>query len=194
MHMAKRPLLIMLFLLGTAGLSAQVTFTAHLTAEREGQGRVRLHQASDLEKRVNGQAEKKTETAAVPAPPATKNTQPADAVPASPVAKKEADSTTHVEATRTTVRKQKATGYRIQIFTGGNSRADRQAAEQSGRTCREAFPELTAYTHFLSPRWVCRVGDFATQQEAAEYAAKIREKNLFREVSIVKSVVWLPEK
>lgn len=190
--MAKRPPLVTLLFLVATGLPAQVTFTAHLTAEQEGQGRIKIHQSPELERRVNGQTPSTTVEKAAPPPQAGTHGIPAASTTSTTPGAKKGTDTTALSSARPATRRRKATGYRIQIYTGGNSRADRQAAEQSGRTCQKAFPELTAYTHFLSPRWVCRVGDFATQQEATEYARKIRDEKLFREVSIVKSTVWLP--
>lgn len=190
--MMKHSLLLSLFFLANTGLSAQKTFTEHLTADKAGQGRVRVYQSAEVEAVVNGTKDGKT-TATLTKPQAGKAHK--DTLPASKTAtgvKTASPADTPGAATRTAKRRRKANGFRIQIYTGGNSRADRVAAERAGRTCREAFPELAAYTHFLSPRWVCRVGDFATQQEASEYASKLRQEGSFREVRVVKSVVWLP--
>lgn len=86
----------------------------------------------------------------------------------------------------------KARGFRICIFTGGNSRADRQRALEMGRKCREKFPELAAYTSFSAPRWVTHVGDFRTRAEAQKYVSRIRRARLSYEVRIVGSEVNLP--
>ena len=80
-------------------------------------------------------------------------------------------------------------GFRIQIFTGGNSRADKQAAIQAQQKCRAAFPELATYVHFLSPHWVCRVGDFAKREDAQRYVSRLRGRGL--EARIVRSNVIL---
>ena len=84
-----------------------------------------------------------------------------------------------------------ATGFRIQVYTGGNSRNDKAKAQQLQMRCRQAFPELSAYVHFISPHWVCRVGDFKDRNEAQRYASQIRRKKLSYEVRIVKSTVLL---
>lgn len=86
----------------------------------------------------------------------------------------------------------KARGFRICIFTGGNSRADRQRALEMGRKCRDKFPELAAYTSFSAPRWVTHVGDFRTRAEAQKYVSRIRRARLSYEVRIVGSEVNLP--
>ena len=43
----------------------------------------------------------------------------------------------------------------------------------------------------ISPRWICRVGDFKTHEEAEQYAAKIRAAHLSNEVRIVRCEVLL---
>lgn len=94
-----------------------------------------------------------------------------------------------MEVRRSYVRR-KGAGYRIQIFTGGNSRTDRIRANRMGGLCRSYFPELSVYTHFESPRWICRVGDFKTAEDARVYVRKMRNLKVFKELRIVRSVVW----
>lgn len=86
----------------------------------------------------------------------------------------------------------KVRGFRICIFTGGNSRADKQKAIQMGRKCREKFAELAVYPSFEAPRWVTHVGDFKTRQEAQKYVTKIRRAHFTYEVRIVASEVNVP--
>lgn len=68
----------------------------------------------------------------------------------------------------------KATGYRIQVFSGGNTRSDRTRCEQIGARIKSAFPDLPVYVHFYSPSWKCRVGNFTDQSEAQSYLKRIR--------------------
>lgn len=86
----------------------------------------------------------------------------------------------------------KARGYRICIFTGGNSRADKQKAIDMGNKCRAKFPELASYPSFEAPRWVTHVGDFKTREEAQKYVARIRRTHISYEVRIVRSEVNIP--
>lgn len=86
----------------------------------------------------------------------------------------------------------KAQGYRICIFTGGNSRADKNKAIQMGNKCRAKFGELAVYPSFIAPRWVTYVGDFRTHQEAQKYVALIRRARISYEVRVVRSEVNLP--
>lgn len=87
--------------------------------------------------------------------------------------------------------KRKAHGFRVQVYTGGNSRQDRIEASRIENKCKNAFPEVSVYRQFVSPRWICRVGDFKTYEEAAEYLNKIKELHISKEVRIVKCVVYL---
>lgn len=86
----------------------------------------------------------------------------------------------------------KARGFRICIFTGGNSRADKIKAIQMGNKCREKFRELAVYPSFEAPRWVTHVGDFKTRQEAQKYVVRIRRAHISYEVRIVASEVNIP--
>ncbi|MBR7028247.1 MAG: hypothetical protein IKI05_02410 [Bacteroidaceae bacterium] len=85
-------------------------------------------------------------------------------------------------------------GYRIQIFTGGNSRQDRQRAEWLGERVHQYFPELSAYSHFVCPRWTCRVGDFETPEQASRFVSLILRSKISVEARVVKCMVWLPKK
>lgn len=86
----------------------------------------------------------------------------------------------------------KARGYRICIFTGGNSRTDKQKAIEMGNKCKAKFPELASYPSFEAPRWVTHVGDFKTREEASKYVSKIRRTRITYEVRIVASEVNIP--
>lgn len=76
-------------------------------------------------------------------------------------------------------------GFRVQVFTGGNDRASKRAAMQMSVAVQRAFPELSTYVHFESPRWICRVGDFVSRNEALRYARRIRQKRLSAEAAVV---------
>ena len=82
----------------------------------------------------------------------------------------------------------KVTGYRVQAFTGGNTRSDRQAAENVGNAIKRQFPEQPIYVHFYSPRWICRVGNFRTYEEAHAMLMEIREMG-YKQASIVKGKI-----
>jgi DNA mismatch repair ATPase MutL len=82
----------------------------------------------------------------------------------------------------------KVTGYRIQAFAGGNSRNDREQAQDIGKSIKKEFPELPVYVHFYSPRWICRVGNFRDLSEAQNYLKKIREMG-YKSACLVKGKI-----
>ena len=82
----------------------------------------------------------------------------------------------------------KVMGYRVQAFAGGNKRNDRQAAEHVGNAIKRRFPEQPIYVHFYSPRWICRVGNFRTYEEAHAMLVEIREMG-YKQASIVKGKI-----
>ena len=82
----------------------------------------------------------------------------------------------------------KVTGYRVQAFTGGNTRKDRQHAEAVGNAIKHRFPDQPIYVHFYSPRWICRVGNFRTYEEAHAMLQEIREMG-YKQASIVKGKI-----
>ncbi|MBQ9499704.1 MAG: SPOR domain-containing protein [Bacteroidaceae bacterium] len=89
----------------------------------------------------------------------------------------------------TTVKKQ---GYRVQVYVGNNTRASKNEASRIASDVRNKFPELTVYAMFNPPRWLCRVGDFRTIEEAHAAMREIRKQGNFREVSVVKDQIVLP--
>ena len=69
----------------------------------------------------------------------------------------------------------KTTGFRIQVFSGGNSRTDRQKAEKAGTDMKRYFPNEPVYVHFYSPSWKCRMGNYRTQEEARVVLAQVKK-------------------
>ena len=61
-----------------------------------------------------------------------------------------------------------------------------------GSRIKEYFPELSVYTSFHSPRWLCRVGDFRSIEEADAMMRQLRATGVFKEVSIVKEQINIP--
>ncbi len=80
-------------------------------------------------------------------------------------------------------------GYRIQVYSGDNTRKGKAEAAAMAGKVRQNFSDLPVYTHFVSPHWICRVGDFRTYEEANEYFRQLRETGLFPEAVIVRSKV-----
>ena len=83
-------------------------------------------------------------------------------------------------------------GYRIQIFTGANSREDKEKALKLQRRSEDLFPDMKSYCSFISPRWVVRIGDFSTREEAMLRITEVRESGLSKEVRLVRCKVQIP--
>lgn len=83
----------------------------------------------------------------------------------------------------------KSFGYRIQIYAGNNSRIARNEAYGMASRAKEYFPDLKVYTSFTPPRWLCRVGDFRSIEEADAMMRQLKKTGVFKEASIVKEQV-----
>lgn len=166
-----------------ASMSAQTAYTDYLRKPVAGKGTVTIVQDAEIEALVNNLSAAAKKENRTPAPAKAEEKAPAAHHLAETAEK---PRTAHVARQR-----RKAQGYRIQIFTGGNSRSDRLEAEKMEAKCQKAFPELSAYVHFVSPRWICRVGDFRTYADAERYLQMIRKSRISHEARIVKCSVLL---
>lgn len=83
----------------------------------------------------------------------------------------------------------RTTGYRVQTYAGNNTRQAKSEAYNVASRIKEYFPELVVYTSFNPPRWLCRVGDFRSIEEADAMMRKLKATGIFKEVSIVKDQI-----
>lgn len=157
---------------------AQQKFVEQLVKPEEGQGKVRLIQDAELTRLVNG-------VKASAASAAAKEAQASEP-------KEGAVNDGATVAPVRSGRKMKAVGYRIQVYAGGNSRTARQEAQRMAEKVKDYFDDMPTYTHFQSPRWICRVGDFRTYEEANQALHEMRATKQFDEALIVKSVILIP--
>lgn len=160
---------------------AQQMFIDQLTTTEAGKGTVRVIQDAEITRLVNGARPSSPKTT----PSETQTTPDAD----TPTEEQTAEETIEEEKP---VRKMKASGYRIQVYAGGNTRAARQEAQRIEEKVKSLFSDITTYTHFKSPRWICSVGDFKTYEEANQFLHQIRATKQFDEAMIVKSVILIP--
>ena len=177
----KKVIVILPFYLFTfLPLTAQ-TFTQRIQKTTAGEGTITIHQDTAIDELVNGPV-----SPAKPAP-APKKTTPA---PAKPVTKAKDTPVTQIKDTTVSHSQQetetdstqitpkrvfKTVGYRVQVLAGGNTRQDRQRAEQAGRSLRTLFPGEEVYVHFYSPRWICRLGNYRTYEEADEVLRSVKK-------------------
>ena len=86
----------------------------------------------------------------------------------------------------------KARGYRVQVYAGNNSRIARKEANDVAEQIKMEFPELPVYAFFQPPRWLCRVGDYRSIEEADASMRRLKATGKFKEVSIVREQINIP--
>jgi cytoskeletal protein RodZ len=174
-------------------ISAQ-TFTQRLQKSVNG-ATVTVHQDKAIDDLVNGpntpiatkksQPEKTASSVASTTPTSpTSSTTPT--VPTSKPAPTDTASVAHKSSHSI-----KTTGFRVQVFAGGNSRKDKQTAERMGNELRTLFPHEAVYVHFYSPRWICRMGNYRTQEEAHRALVEVKKLG-YTSATIVKGKITIP--
>lgn len=179
-------------------------FLERLQKQAKGQGKVTVTQEAAIDELVNGPKVATSGNSTVATKPAT-TTKPTEEKKATPkpstktehetTAKKsgeESNAETDIPAidTRKKVmgKSYKVNGYRVQAYAGGNTRNDRQKAEKIGNDIKYNFPGEPIYVHFYSPRWICRVGNYRTYEEAHKMLLEIRKLG-YKQASIVKGKI-----
>lgn len=175
------------------------TFLDRLQKSANGQGKVTVHQTATIDELVNGTDQKPTTTPRQATLPTKNNTIDKEPAKASPDKSKHENATQSnttttivapIEETRQKVPRKsyKTSGYRVQVFAGGNTRADRQKAEKIGNTLKSNFPDEPIYVHFYSPRWICRMGNYRSYEAAHKILQAVKELG-YTQATIVKGQV-----
>ena len=159
---------------------AQSTFTEQLQQSKAGEGKVTITQDKGIEQLVNMPTV--APTPAKPQQPAAKPAEKPDQGKTS-MEVKDIDDLTDGAVVPDTVdlRKKimkggtKVNGFRVQVYAGGNGRADRQKAQRTGDEIKTLFPNEPVYVHFYSPRWICRMGNYRTYEEAHDILTKVKQ-------------------
>lgn len=87
----------------------------------------------------------------------------------------------------------KSPGFRIQVFAGNNSRSAHELAKQYAEKVKKYNKDVNIYTLFVSPRWLCRVGDYVSFEEANMMMRQLRATGQFKEAVVVRDEVFLDE-
>jgi len=203
----KRVFMVLPFYLFTfLPLSAQ-SYLDHLQQKTQGLGTVSVTQSKELDELINGTA---------PAPVATQKTPTAKELadaekereekekeekekeeakerqalrPDMPKTDPEGTGEVEVDMSKKVMRgAQKVNGFRVQVYAGGNSREAKRKAEEAGRVVKRAFPSEPIYVHFYSPRWICRMGNYRTQEEARRMLASVKKLG-YKQAVIVKGKI-----
>ena len=198
--MKRIAVIAILTVLCISGAQAQ-TFLDRLKKPTKDKAVVTITQDAAIDKLVNGNnaTNATIETKKAPANTtkkenatsntATSNATSNTATPSSNTSASHASSTEEPDMSKKVMKNSyKVTGYRVQAFAGGNTRNDRRTAETVGNSIKRRFPEQPIYVHFYSPRWICRVGNFRTYEEAHAMLLEIREMG-YKQASIVKGKI-----
>ena len=208
----KRFAIIITLCVGCAAANAQ-TFTQRLQKSNTGEGKVTVTQSKEIDDLVNGPQDVVT--------PAKQNTQSSQTsqsnqttqkTPTTPITQKSAEEkekpqqtphpqittqpettpdTTYTEPRKKVMKGYKVNGYRVQVYAGGNSRDARVKAERTGREINALFPREPVYVHFYSPRWICRMGNYRTYEEAHQVLNAVKKLG-YQSAIIVKGKITVP--
>ena len=161
---------------------AQSTFTERLQKSNTGEGKISVTQDKSIDALVNGASAVTKQPENIKPEQKEKVTTPkdkADDKEKEKVAPKDNEAVVVVPDTvdmhKKVMKGYKVNGYRVQVFAGGNSRNDRLKAERTGENIKSAFPDEPIYVHFYSPRWICRMGNYRTYEEAHEVLQRVKQ-------------------
>ena len=174
----KRLATIMILCAGCLTASAQSTFTERVQKHNAGEGKVTITHSKDIDDLVNGQqaqqAEKPTKTTVPQKQTEQKDKDEKNNL--STATNQDINSLTpdSIDTRKKVMKGYKVNGYRVQVFAGGNSRNDRIKAERIGSEIKALFPGVPVYVHFYSPRWICRMGNYRTYEEAHDVLTRVK--------------------
>ena len=196
--------------LSLISLFAQSSFTQQLQQSKQGEGKVTVTQDQAITELVNGP---QTVTTPIKQQPQTTNNKqtenkqtddkttatnqdkPDNRTTLRPVItdRPQQPDTTSIDDGRKKVMKggYKVNGYRVQVYAGGNSREARIKAERTGKEINALFPGTPVYVHFYSPRWICRMGNYRTSEEANEVLRAVKKLG-YSSAIIVKGKITVP--
>lgn len=193
--------LLLLFTINYSLFTYSQTFTQRLQKSNAGEGKVTVTQSKEIDDLVNGpqdvvttpvkqntqsnQSNQNTQKQAEEKPQQTQRPQ----ITAQP---EMTPDTTYTDEPRKKILKgYKVNGYRVQVFAGGNSRDARVKAEKTGREINALFPGEPVYVHFYSPRWICRMGNYRTYEEAHQILNAVKKLG-YKSAIIVKGKITVP--
>lgn len=200
MNSLKKIILLITLMVCALNMSAQ-TYLDHLQQKLAGIGSVTIVQSNDISNLVNGTAKK----TATPSKATTPTKTTANQQATKPIVQKEHSNAsknnqendsyyseaenTEVDTSKKLMRNShKINGYRVQVYAGSNSRVDREKATSIGKQVKQHFPGQPVYVHFQSPRWICRMGNYRTMEEARAFLTQVQALG-FSHASIVKGKI-----
>jgi len=195
----RRLISIIILCIGILTNADAQTFTQRIQKQVAGQGSITIRQDSVIDQLVNsatlgikssGQAAKPSQTSSTsptsPSSSTSHTSTTSHTSSTSPTTTSAIPDT--IDTSKKIMRGIKITGYRVQVFAGGNSRADRQKAERIRDDIKAHFSTVPVYAHFYSPRWICRVGNYRTYEEAHQMLVTLRNIG-YTQATIVKGKI-----
>lgn len=195
----RRLISIIILCIGILTNADAQTFTQRIQKQVAGQGSITIRQDSVIDQLVNsatlgikssGQAAKPSQTSPTstssPSSSTSHTSTTSHTSSTSPTTTSAIPDT--IDTSKKIMRGMKVTGYRVQVFAGGNSRADRQKAERIRDDIKAHFSTVPVYAHFYSPRWICRVGNYRTYEEAHQMLVTLRNIG-YTQATIVKGKI-----
>lgn len=206
----KRLITIVILCVGCVAANAQ-TFTQRLQKSNAGEGKVTVTQSKEIDDLVNGpqnvnpqstqttqgnqgnQNSPTTQRTLAPQKQAEEKERPQQSQRPQITTQSELtpDTTFTTEPRKKVLKGYKVNGYRVQVFAGGNSRDARVKAERTGREINALFPSEPVYVHFYSPRWICRMGNYRTYEEAHQMLNAVKKLG-YQSAIIVKGKITVP--
>ena len=192
------------FLLALTANAQSEKFLDNLRRNESGKAKVTVTQSAEIDALINGKGGQKQTPTTVNATATTtkqpqhntakeENTKPETpaASATNTVSRGEDDAPEEnvVIDTRKKIMRNsyKTKGYRIQVYSGGNSHADKLKAEQAGNDMKRLFPTEPVYVHFYSPSWKCRMGNYKTAEEARKILTQVKKH--YRQACLVKGTI-----
>ena len=173
-----RTLVAAVVLLFVAGAAEAQTFLDHLQQAENGSGTITVTQSAELDELVNStnvSGTTATTTKSTKAENTATKTQEKEATSATtPLDNGNDTEEETVETGKTGQRTHKIKGYRVQLYSGGNTRESKNKAYSIGNSVKRAMPDQSVYVHFNSPRWFCRMGNYRTYEEASAMLREMR--------------------
>jgi len=159
------------------------TFTQRLQQSKAGEGKVTVTHSRDIDNLVNGQTQNvrkdstKTEVTVQEAKALLRQMNGRDStLNRGSATGQDTIAIPNVDTSKKVMRGgQKVWGWRVQVYAGGNQRKDRQQAERIGSEIKALFPTQPVYVHFKSPRWICRMGNYRTYEDALHMLSNVKK-------------------
>ena len=160
------------------------SYTERVQQKQQGKGTVTIHQSKEIDDLVNDPTATGVQTGNQKPQASNQKPQTSSQTPAAnnqqPQANNQQPQVSSLtpdangqEPTTTATRK--VTGYRVQ-------------AEQISHNIKSQFPNISVYVHFYSPRWICRVGNFRTYEEAHQMMVRLQNMG-YKQATVVKGKI-----